>query len=390
MGSIIERPLSSGGVSYQAMVKIPGSKAAVKTYRDRASAQAFIDEIEGDLKIASLLRQKRTRTRFRVEGLSREDAAKAREEKWREMWLKETLDSYIKANVVGKMKIRTNTKTFIKIGGDVKLGEIDENWVEDYIAEGQKSKSRLTGRLFKVSSIAAHLMCIAAAMKWQAKQLGAKGEKFPLKAGMLPSGWDEGRERRISAEEESRILQFFESSPRESSKHYLCLFKMAIETAARLQELVLANWSEFDLEGRYWTIPARHTKSRKTRVVPLSREAIRCLEEMRSLKSDQSARVFHAIFSPHIASARFGKTFARLGIVDLHFHDCRHEAISRMVLSQRKATVFEIMDIVGHTSLKMLRRYANLRPEELVAKWNEFEAPSRPPSDPQAAGEALQ
>ena len=372
MGSIIERTLSNGDVSYQGMVKIPGAKAAVKTYKDRNSAQTFIDSIERDLKIAKLVRLKRAETRVLTEGQSREDTNKAREEQWRDMWLNETLKGYKAAMLVGKMTIRTNPLTIIKIGGDVKLGEIDENWVEDYIAAGQKFKSQ-TGRVFKVSSIAVHLMSIASAMKWQAKRLGAKGERLPLQSNMLPAGWDDGRERRLSPVEESKIVQSFAASPRASSKHYLWLFKLALETAARLQELVLADWGEFNLEGRHWTIPAKHSKTRKSRLVPLSSQAIRCLEEMRLIKSDKSFRVFHAIKEPHRASVHYHNTLKRLGIVGLTFHDCRHEAVSRMVLTQRKLTVFEIMTIVGHSSLRMLKRYTNLRPEELVDKWIDSE-----------------
>jgi integrase len=57
-----------------------------------------------------------------------------------------------------------------------------------------------------------------------------------------------------------------------------------------------------------------------------------------------------------------------LGIKDLRFHDLRHEAISRIVLKQRHLSVFEIMKIVGHSSIEMLNRYANLRGEELSRK----------------------
>lgn len=43
-----------------------------------------------------------------------------------------------------------------------------------------------------------------------------------------------------------------------------------------------------------------------------------------------------------------------------------HEAISRMVLHKRKLSPFEIMKIVGHSSLAILNRYANLRGSDLV------------------------
>lgn len=65
-------------------------------------------------------------------------------------------------------------------------------------------------------------------------------------------------------------------------------------------------------------------------------------------------------------SCGFRRYADRAGLVDYRFHDLRHEAISRMVLYKRKLSVFEIMAIVGHSSTKMLMRYANLRGEELV------------------------
>jgi hypothetical protein len=54
-----------------------------------------------------------------------------------------------------------------------------------------------------------------------------------------------------------------------------------------------------------------------------------------------------------------------IGIADLHFHDLRHEAVSRLVeggLSDQKVAM-----ISGHQSMQMLRRYTHLRAEELVA-----------------------
>jgi integrase len=60
----------------------------------------------------------------------------------------------------------------------------------------------------------------------------------------------------------------------------LALLLMA-HLVPRTKELRLAKWPEFDFEKRTWTIPAEKMKMRKEHVIPLSRQAIAILEELR-------------------------------------------------------------------------------------------------------------
>lgn len=60
----------------------------------------------------------------------------------------------------------------------------------------------------------------------------------------------------------------------------------------------------------------------------------------------------------------FGAIKRYLGLADLHFHDLRHEAISRLAeagLSDQKVSA-----ISGHKGMQMLKRYTHLRAEDLV------------------------
>ncbi|MDZ4139874.1 MAG: integrase arm-type DNA-binding domain-containing protein [Erythrobacter sp.] len=63
--------------------------------------------------------------------------------------------------------------------------------------------------------------------------------------------------------------------------------KLAMQLAphvfVRPGELRHAEWNEFDLEGALWTIPASKTKMRKDHLVPLSRQSIEILEDLRTL-----------------------------------------------------------------------------------------------------------
>jgi integrase len=59
-------------------------------------------------------------------------------------------------------------------------------------------------------------------------------------------------------------------------------------------ELRMAEWSEFDLAGAVWTIPAGRTKMRRVHRVPLPRQAIAVLEALQPYSAHQ-ALVFPAI-----------------------------------------------------------------------------------------------
>jgi integrase len=62
----------------------------------------------------------------------------------------------------------------------------------------------------------------------------------------------------------------------------------------------------------------------------------------------------------------WGRACRRAGIKGLHFHDCRHEAASR--LFEKGLNIMEVSAITGHKDLKMLKRYTHLKAEDLALK----------------------
>jgi integrase len=81
--------------------------------------------------------------------------------------------------------------------------------------------------------------------------------------------------------------------------------------------------------------------------------------------------VFVYLNDTDMVSSMFRRLTKEANLVDFHFHDLRHEAISRIVLYRRQLSIYEVMRMVGHTSLEMLNRYANLRGDELAVKFNQ-------------------
>lgn len=75
--------------------------------------------------------------------------------------------------------------------------------------------------------------------------------------------------------------------------------RMALEllilTGVRSQEVRLATWAEFDLEGRLWTVPADHMKRAKAHMVPLSDAALTVLAKANALRLAGADVVFPGV-----------------------------------------------------------------------------------------------
>jgi site-specific recombinase XerD len=60
----------------------------------------------------------------------------------------------------------------------------------------------------------------------------------------------------------------------------------------------------------------------------------------------------------------FAGACKRAGISDYVPHDLRHTFASWLV--QKGVSLYEVRDILGHSSIKLTERYAHLAPENLV------------------------
>ena len=70
--------------------------------------------------------------------------------------------------------------------------------------------------------------------------------------------------------------------------------KFLILTFVRSNELRGARWEEFDFEKNEWRIPAERMKMKEQHIVPLSKQSLALLEEIkkRSFKEDESGLLF--------------------------------------------------------------------------------------------------
>ena len=71
-------------------------------------------------------------------------------------------------------------------------------------------------------------------------------------------------------------------------------------------------------------------------------------------------------YTPRGLSGAFLRLCRKVKIDDLHFHDLRHEATSR--LFEKGLNPVEVATITGHKDPHMLMRYTHLRAEDLVRR----------------------
>lgn len=174
----------------------------------------------------------------------------------------------------------------------------------------------------------------------------------------------DGRVRRIHPSEIDLVLKMLDYEYGKQpilSQHYVAWgFLFAIETAMRRGEILAME--KKDIFDGHVHLPK--TKNGTSRNVPLSEEAkslIGLIKHDGRRFIPQSENAFRLMWE---------KRKAKMGLNDLHFHDTRHEAITRMV-RVRKLQVETLAKITGHKKIDVLvNTYYNPNAEDLVEAFN--------------------
>lgn len=177
-----------------------------------------------------------------------------------------------------------------------------------------------------------------------------------------------GRKRRLTLAEEAKLLKELEQTLRRPDGTFepggthnpwlQPIVIIALETAMRRGEILSMRWRDVHLDQAYLSL--RDTKNGDHRDVPLSRRALDTLTRL----PKEDDRVFP--ITEDAVKKGFQRAVERAAIRDLHFHDLRHEATSR--LADRLDNVLELSAVTGHRTLSMLQRYYHPRASDLAKK----------------------
>lgn len=168
------------------------------------------------------------------------------------------------------------------------------------------------------------------------------------------------RERRLRPGEEERLMAVKTTQPTLIKE----VIAFVLETAMRRSEIARMRHEHIDPVGSTLHIPASKTDwktGKKGRTIPLTPKALLIIE---SLPAREDGLVWG--MKPESISQAFTRICKRAGLVDLRFHDLRHEATSR--LTERGFLIQEVSSVTGHQDWKSLKRYTHISAEALAKK----------------------
>ena len=197
------------------------------------------------------------------------------------------------------------------------------------------------------------------------------------------------RDRRPTPEELARIIATIEANPRQIIP-LARIIPFAIATGLRQDEISRVLWEDYNPTKRLLRVRQRkhpRLKVSNDQTIPLVADTGYDPVELLKVQAERRGRTTGFIFpyDGRSVGAAFRRVCRDLGIEDLHFHDLRHEAISR--LFEADWDIQNVAMVSGHKDWKMLQRYTHLRPRFIVRRGGkatkiENAAPSVPPPTP--------
>jgi integrase len=214
-------------------------------------------------------------------------------------------------------------------------------------------RNKRTGAGKAPTTIKNALMIISQVYMVASSEWGMEGLRNPVRGVRMP-GNRAPRDRRPEPGEEGRLM----GGCQDCGNPWIRPIAMwAIETAMRQGEIL--GLARPKIRGSVVILP--DTKNGRSRSVPLSTRALGILS---GLPVSLHGPVFP--ITQDSLECYWRKACGIAGIEDLHFHDLRHEATSR--LFERGLNPFEVMAITGHSTTDMLKRYTHFFAGELALK----------------------
>ena len=172
------------------------------------------------------------------------------------------------------------------------------------------------------------------------------------------------RSRRVTPRETKMICRRLHyrtgHAPKTKSQEVALAFMLGLRTAMRAGEILSLGRDTLDMKRRVATVKHKmQYLTQRPREIPLSRHALRLLRPV-------ADRQQCFTISSKSLDALFRKARDQLMIEDLHFHDTRAEALTRL---SRKVDVMTLAKISGHTDLRILQEvYYREAAEDIAAR----------------------
>lgn len=360
MGTITSRKRKDNSTAYTAQIRINRDGRTVyqesQTFDRKQVAQAWIKRRETELaEPGAIARANRKGVTIR-------------------RMIEQYLDEYERIRPLGKTK--SATLNAIK---ETWLGELDDSALTSQklveFAQWRMSKAGGGVQAQTVGNDLSHLGAVLSVARpawgYEVDPLAMPDARKVLrKLGMVSKSKE--RNRRPTLEELDKLMEhFFEMQVRRpGSIHMPKMIAFAIFSTRRQEEITRIRWD--DLDATRQAVLVRDMKNPGQKIgnnvwCHLPGEAWAIVHSMHKGKKE----IFP--YNGKSVSASFTRACQFLGIEDLHFHDLRHEGVSR--LFEMDWDIPRVSSVSGHRDWNSLRRYAHyhrIGDKYQFWKWNDF------------------
>ncbi|KQY20804.1 site-specific integrase [Rhizobium sp. Root483D2] len=345
MGTITERKRANGSKSYTAQIRIKRdgkiAHSEAQTFERRPAANAWLKKRENELSAPGALSTGKNPNITLADAIDR--------------YVSESQKSYGKT----KAQVLKSIKDF-QIAS-MKCRDIGSADIVEFAQELGDGRQPQT-----VGNYLSHLSTIFAIAKpaWGIElNYTAMLDAQKVLKRLGTAGRSKERDRRPTIEELDKILAHYEDRqirvPTMAPMSSIILF--ALFSTRRQDEVCRITWSDLDVEhGR---VLVRDMKNPGEKIgnhvwCDLVPEALAVLKAVPHQNDD---RIFP--YEAKSVSTSFTRACSLLDIDDLHFHDLRHEGISR--LFELGWSIPHVATVSGHRSWNSLKRYAHLKSRDI-------------------------
>lgn len=339
MGSIKERQRKDGSVAYlaQIIIKRKGFKPhrEAQTFNKRSAATAWLKNREADLKEPGGIQKAKVRHKT----------------------LADAIDTYIEQDAKGIGRTKEQVLKSIRLHdlGAKECGTIGSADIVSFARDLSKERQPQT-----VSNYLSHLQAVFAIARpaWGFElDAGAMRDAFTVCRRLGYTGSSQQRDRRPTLDELDKLMTFFAERDIRSpgAAPMIAIIAYAIFSTRRQGEIVRITRADLDAKhSRQLVRDMKHPGQKRGNDVwvNLTPEALALSEAMPT-----EGRIFP--YTEDAISTAFTRACKVLGIEDLHFHDLRHEGVSRIF--EMGWDIPQAALVSGHRSWAALQRYSHIR-----------------------------
>lgn len=340
MGTIIPRKRKSGSTGYHAQLLIKRKGAIVhresRTFDRKQAAAAWLEKRESELAKPGALEREKTP----------------------DPTLASVIDRYTEESVKDIGRTKTQVLRAIK-RYDIANQQCSTITSADIIAFANQLVSKVTPQT--VANYLSHLAAVFAiarpAWGYQLDQNAMK-DAFVVAKRLGITTKSRARDRRPTLDELDKLMTHFGErlKRRPSSVPMQKITAFTIFSTRRLEEITRICWGDLDTGGSRLLIRDMKNPGEKTGNdvwCDLPPEALQVILSM----PKTSEQIFP--YSTDAIGAAFTRACQFLGIMDLHFHDLRHDGVSR--LFETGLSIPQVGSVSGHRAWSSLKRYTHLR-----------------------------